>query len=109
MHSSNSMSNYNIENESEKPEEEEMSYTKKNKTYKSKKVISNLSNITNNNEIPESISDTDMISTVHNFKSTDIISSSSSKLDKEISYSSIYSTEDNSSDFIYYKRYTLTL
>ena len=54
MHSSDSMSNYNIENESEKSEEEEVLSTKKNKTYKSKKVISNLSDLTNNNEINES-------------------------------------------------------
>jgi hypothetical protein len=53
MHSSDSMSNYNIEQESEKPEEEE-SYSKKNRTYKSKKILKNISNLTNNNEIQES-------------------------------------------------------
>ena len=56
--------------------------------------------IITNNKIPESISDTDMISTVHNFKSTDIISSSSLKLDKETPSSNIYSTDNYSSDFI---------
>ena len=54
VHSSDSMSNYNIEQESEKPEEEEVSYAKKNKTYKSKKIVTNLSNINSNNEIKES-------------------------------------------------------
>ena len=54
MHSSDSMSNYNVEQESEKPEEVEESYSKKNRTYKSKKIINNISNLTNNNEITES-------------------------------------------------------
>ena len=53
--------------------------------------------IANSNEKPESIPNTNIISTYNNYESTNDISSSSSKLDKDISSSNINQEEDYTS------------